>query len=109
MKKTLVVLATALTLSSCKGVSTAPGLMEAYNDKIISHTYTKKWGSAMGQRGIYIVYGTNPEGLKEGTALDFTHRWTYRIKDLLSQNPTLASEKALAAQVRQEKTLGERI
>lgn len=106
LKKSLIglmLVSLILTVSSCDKAAQLP--IEAFDDILLSKSYTPKWGSTQGIKAIYQVYGTNPSGLKEGTAVGFDHKFIYRIKDLLKANNSYISPEAQAAVLRQEKLI----
>lgn len=101
IKKLLAAGFLLLMISSCK--QDLP--VEKFDDIIVRHTYTSKFGSAVGFKALYLIYGKN-YGLVEGTAISPTHRFYFRIKEVLDKYPELESKEALLAELRQEKKYG---
>lgn len=54
---------------------------------------------------MYVMYGKTPSGDKEGTASDATHKFYFRIKDLVKGHSKLDDPKVQEAIGRQEKEI----
>lgn len=76
---------------------------EEYNDMLIGSNLTTKVGTVNGLKAIYCLYGKTPSGLTAGVAISPSHKFYFRIKTLVDQNPSLAVPLVLKAEAQQEK------
>ncbi len=94
--KNILIGLTIMTLTSCN-----PKFEKLeFNDTILRHSYTEKYGVATGLLNIYVVYGKFQLADKQvpaGLCLTPQGLYEYQIQKLLDSNPELASERAKQA------------
>lgn len=103
-KRLSLVLAAPLLILGCNAKVDLP--LEQFDDIKLAVTQVKKFGSLSGIKAVYCFYGKMPT-IKVGEAAGITHKFRYRIKDLLDKYPELKSDKALVAQEEQEKVINQ--
>lgn len=76
-----------------------------FNDVILRHNYTEKYGTATGLLNVYVMYGKYKLSDKEvpaGIALTPQGFMRFKIIDVLNKYPQLQSTESIEAAKRQE-------
>lgn len=74
---------------------------EKFDDQILTFNYKPKVGTAIGLKGVYVMYGKMPNGEIAGTLVGFSKKTLFRVKEVLADYPKLENadvDKVMAIQ-----------
>lgn len=74
---------------------------EKFDDQILTFNYKPKVGTAIGLKGVYVMYGRLPNGELAGTLVGFSKKTLFRVKEVIAEYPKLENanvDKVMAQQ-----------
>lgn len=107
LEKTFLVALLTISLASCQDLTKGPIKLQdlPQSEVFISKSYNSKFGTVVGSRNLYVVYGTTSLKEKAGTGLAPDHKFYFRIKDLLEKWKEIDDPRVQKAIAKQEATI----
>lgn len=111
LEKTFLIALLTISLASCQDLTKGTIKLEPLpaGEVFISRSYNSKYGTVVGSRNLYVVYGTTSLKEKAGTGLAPDHKFYFSIDELQKkwveiQDPRVA--KAAQLQLKKLRELG---
>lgn len=76
---------------------------EKFDDQILTFNYKPKVGTAIGLKGVYVMYGKTANNEAAGTLVGFSNKKLFRVKEVVAEYPNLKNAETDKVQDFQEK------